>query len=500
MRDKSFFYKVSNNYAGKLLVPVILLISAFVIGFVIIKAATSSFTHDESYTYLRYVHQSFMDIISYKSMYTNNHILNTIFMKYSERIFRSSEFALRLPNILALLLYILYTYRILKKFNQKLILPLFLLMLLNPYVIDFFGLARGYGLATGFMILSLFHLINYFHTWRNRDLVFFNIGAFLAVMSSFPLLYYYVAALITYNLVLLIDKRISPNADRERYNIFKLNVVHLISLLVTVIFLYEPLRRILTYSIIDFGGEKGLVHDTVQSLIVKSFYEELPAFWITIMKWAVPLVISFLMFIVLRKVLRKDHWFLTHFRGLIIVNLLLILISIQLIIAHYLLNTDYLIQRFAIFLYPIFILNTGWLLVFLFKTGYRNLSIGITSILVIISILNFGKNMNTKYYLDWKYDSDTKIAVEAIMADYLANSKKPDQVSVGVSWVFEPTINFYRQTRHLNWLQPVNREGFSENDDFIYILRSEPEINYYATTGKIILSSDDSNTMLIKNK
>ncbi|MBK8369526.1 MAG: hypothetical protein IPL10_19670 [Bacteroidetes bacterium] len=94
-----------------------------ILWYIIYKAATTSFTHDESYTYTHYVHQGFMDIISYKTPYTNNHILNTVLMKYCEVFFGSSELSLRLPNILAFILYSIFTILLLYKYIPKLMFP-----------------------------------------------------------------------------------------------------------------------------------------------------------------------------------------------------------------------------------------------------------------------------------------------------------------------------------------------------------------------------------------
>jgi len=82
--------------------------------YIIYKAWFLSFTHDESYTYLHYVHQNFMDIISYKTPYTNNHILNTVLIKYCESLFGKSELIFRLPNIAAFIIYSIYLLLFLK--------------------------------------------------------------------------------------------------------------------------------------------------------------------------------------------------------------------------------------------------------------------------------------------------------------------------------------------------------------------------------------------------
>ena len=80
-----------------------LLISVLLVAFVSIKASIASFTHDESYSYLRFVGQSFFEIISYDTPYTNNHILNTLLMKCFDLLFGTSELALRAPNIFFLI-------------------------------------------------------------------------------------------------------------------------------------------------------------------------------------------------------------------------------------------------------------------------------------------------------------------------------------------------------------------------------------------------------------
>src|SRR6186713_111544 len=98
--------------SGKLRSAFMLTLSVLVMTVTVFKSATTSFTHDESITYGGYVHRSFMDIVSYVPPYTNNHILNTLFMKVSEACFGPAEWALRLHSILALAVYLFFGSRI----------------------------------------------------------------------------------------------------------------------------------------------------------------------------------------------------------------------------------------------------------------------------------------------------------------------------------------------------------------------------------------------------
>ena len=109
--------------------------------YVIIRAVNVAIVHDESITYgiLRgdptFVNQA------------NNHWLNTALMKLSRWAFGDSELALRLPNILAFPIYAASVMAILRIVRPAGRLVGVLIFFGNPFVLEFFGLARGYGLA-----------------------------------------------------------------------------------------------------------------------------------------------------------------------------------------------------------------------------------------------------------------------------------------------------------------------------------------------------------------
>jgi hypothetical protein len=45
------------------------------------------------------------------------------------------------------------------------------------------------------------------------------------------------------------------------------------------------------------------------------------------------------------------------------------------------------------------------------------------------------------------------------------NIKKGSK-TLGVSWTLEPSVNYYRETKSLYWLKPVNRDGISGDYDY----------------------------------
>lgn len=113
------------------------------------RAATQSITHDEALTYLWFLSGSARELFQFDA---NNHPLLTLLAKLSTHFLGVSEVTFRLPSVLAAALYaagILLLCRDLFGRGGRSLLAA-ALATLNPFVLDFFSLARGYGLALAF--------------------------------------------------------------------------------------------------------------------------------------------------------------------------------------------------------------------------------------------------------------------------------------------------------------------------------------------------------------
>lgn len=463
---------------------------------IIYKASHTSFTHDESYTYTHYVHQCFMDIISYKTPYLNNHILNSLCVKYSEAFFGSSELALRLGSVLAFILYSTYIILLFYKYCPKFILPFYLLMTLNPYLLDFFTLARGYGLSIAFMTMSIYYVSAYLTSQKNKHLILFNVGAFLSVMSNFSMLNYYASALIVYNIISFIALKYSASNSETSYHFYKLNKINIISVVISGMVLYEPLRRISKMSLLDFGGKKGFLEDTVSSVIYDVFYEAEIDSYMMILK-AFALVVSVSAFIIIIKhIKQKDIKFLKNHGAFVFVNLVLWCIVCVTNIQHFVLNNDFNTHRFALFLFPLFILNFIFLISYFYHCSYKKVTLSISFMCAILLSVNLYENHSLTSYKDWKWDKDTKLIMQQLVAEHQKNPHK--QIRLGINWLLEPSTNFYRYTWQLNWLNPTNRKGVSKYDDYWCIFKNDKE--YAAIANKPILYlNEQSEAVLLKN-
>src|SRR4029453_7506273 len=101
-----------------------------------------------------------------------NHFLNPLFTKASYLAAGGSEIALRLPNLIGYAMFLGYSLLILQRYVRPPIATAgFLLLNLNPYVLDFFTLSRGYGLSLGFLMGSLFYVFTFLDEVREGERV-----------------------------------------------------------------------------------------------------------------------------------------------------------------------------------------------------------------------------------------------------------------------------------------------------------------------------------------
>src|SRR6266540_1481041 len=175
-----------------------LLLGAMLFGYTCSRAYLLSFTHDESVTYVVHVQSSLDDILHFRVGIapSNNHLLNTLLVKLSASLFGQSELALRAPNLLAHLMYLSFSYLLVDRFSSNLIkLSGFILLNANPFLLEYFSLARGYGLASAFMLGSLYFVLRCFDAEKLKptDLFLPPLFAAYSVMASLTFIHFYVA-------------------------------------------------------------------------------------------------------------------------------------------------------------------------------------------------------------------------------------------------------------------------------------------------------------------
>jgi len=310
------------------------------------------------------------------------------------------------------------------------------------------------------------------------------------------MLTYYVAIMIVYNLVVLMNSKF---VNGVKFRFFKSNMVHIVPLTIVIIVLFEPVRRVITYNTLNFGGSKGFYADTIIHLIYNVFHGiSLPSFVISILQIIFTSLVLISLFIVILMMVKRNKSFFEEHTGLITSCFLLILISIIIIALHVFFKADYPISRFSIFLFPVFMVHIGFLVHYLMSLKYEKLILAVISIIALASMINFWQNTSLRSSIEWAYDTNTKDMIQTLMSHREKNNPGTGNVRLGINRLFEPTINFYRETMGIEWLQPVDDKGISKNDDYCYMFNDE--LNQLDSSEyEVIKKYSNINTMLIMN-
>jgi len=119
-------------------------------------AYTLDVTNDEAYSFF------LLKTEYYRALFgtANTHWLNSILMKIEMLTLGDAPFAWRLHSVLAFPFFCVGVYRVTGfTRNNALAIICYSLIVLNPYVLDWFALARGYALALTFQVWVLYYLI-----------------------------------------------------------------------------------------------------------------------------------------------------------------------------------------------------------------------------------------------------------------------------------------------------------------------------------------------------
>ncbi|MBF0276280.1 MAG: hypothetical protein HQM13_00755 [SAR324 cluster bacterium] len=436
----------------------LLLFAAVLLGYSSFRAVSLSFTHDESLSYLAHAASDLIEVLSFKKVDANHHYLNTILMYAAWQVFSPDELVLRLPNLIAHCFYLFFTYGISRKtIHFPFVVCSFLILNLNPFVLDFFSLARGYGLGLSLMMGSLYYLFEANESPQKEKTyqIASVVLALLSVLSNLIFLNFYCALIVFLLLTGTLDSFYESNGLRSFWLRFIDRCLYLmINILIAAFILTPILKKLLAKGAFYHGGETGFWHDTVGSLIRVSIYgQDYPfnaVFFLQLFIAAVVLgglLVSAIFFY--QKKWPEQNWIL-------FVVLALTGLSVMSTIAqHCLFQTKFLVDRTGIFFIPMFALIASFTFsgVISISQRFRNFSYTVLIFFTLMTILHFFNASNFTHVLLWKNDADTKAMMSVLVDDYQKSGGENAPIKFYATEYYQPAIDFYRQTLQLDWLK-----------------------------------------------
>ena len=442
------------------------------------RATLLSLTCDEASTYFSHVPNSIWTCFFSESCWTdaNNHLLNTFLMQLSVGTFGVSELTLRLPNLFGHLIYLIFSILLIRRYSNNLWIGIagFCLLNLNPFLLEFFSLARGYGLGVGWMMVSIYFLFRWVESGKLNLGMYCYMGAFLAVLSNFIFLNYWASATAVF-IFFILEKQFFGKNENEESGFLKLIGPPFFASLALFLLIKKPIQFLQSKGEFVYGAESlgesfvGMVRASVMSQ--GYFNPNTTTVFIFLSLCLLSLSLFFCVFYFFKK--RNNSFSKIHFAGIS----LMILMMLAMVVQYCLLDVKYLIGRKSTMLIPFFGLGAYLFLEFLFRERSRNWTIGFALLISVFSFNHFYRTFDLKETVEWDYDAYTKDMIQYLEE----NLEENQEIDLGVFWIYGPASEFYKEYFSMEEIGKVVRldeEDFRGIDafDFIYVRRDQVDL------------------------
>lgn len=442
--------------------------------YMLLRANLIGFTHDESASFLGLIHVPVYDLFFDKNNWgtANNHLLNTLCMQLGMYLFGPQEWALRWGSLLGGLLFLRYAWRwsaLYRSPNTSEFLAVFALLTLQPFLVEFFSLARGYGLCIGLEMAALFYFFRWIKDQGSWDLLRASLALSIGILANFTLL----DVLAVWLFAVLLAYYLRNLAAFSLIKALRLLVIPMIPVVITAALIFLPMRWIRANGEFEWGPVS--FWETWRVLLEHYFFNPFRPAMIGKVLIAVLGTVGFL---AMMRLMIK--WFrnagVQHYAALFYAVVLTVGTMFVTILQHILLGANYLIGRTALLFYPLlFVLLALFLMEWSKKTGKKT---GLWAF-SIFALVNFCASANLFFSREWRYDANVKAAIEEL-GRFDTRYKK---INYGVGWKNAPATQFYQQffqpTRQVQYFEPVlydhghnDVQWFMEHDfDYIYVLK-----------------------------
>lgn len=414
------------------------LIALAYLSYLVLRLVRIPMTQDEVATCYNHVPRAVWDILTYaKDAVPNNHILNTLCIKLVTGLFGMGSVSARIPVFLiGGLVYTLSALALARRIGSTDFLKVLSLIVLlgNPFMAEFFALARGYGMAIGLQMAAIYFSWRFIENGRTWELTIAVITAGLGVWASFTVLYFYLPWALLMGLYVLQQSKDTAQWKRQ------LGILAIGAVLLALV-CYLPVSRMHSDDQLHFWGTTGFIPETVLPLI-RSSIQSHPYFDQYTLEVLFGLIAAFALVSCLLALWRwfKNKWKLGEDLWFFAAFLLAGTVSTNLLVVH-VLDIPFLNPRTAVFYYPPFallLLSTG--IAFWKKYGKRAYWFLIP--LGLFTIVNFDNNRNLKQSYEWPYDRGTIKVLDFIKAAYLAENRT-EPFTLDCHWLHQNSLHFH---------------------------------------------------------
>lgn len=485
--------------------PLSALLLLLVFAFIITKAFYISFTWDEAASYLYFVQYKTWKPYDTGILDANNHLLNTFFMILEDKYLPKGVFFLRIHSVLSILIFGGAAFSICKGLIKNgSVFLIFAILLLHPYFLDFFSLARGYAMSFAFQMLALALLLSFINKpkWYSPPII--ALVCCLATLCNFSLLNFQLALLGITLLFCLIQ------LYQKIWSVKTFLLAILPGLLLTALFFKKLLPLLFKMKSLGnfyYGGDSGFWENTITSLAASLSYNSstnnLTELFIKF------LALSIFLSVPIWLLVKKERMNQVHWKKLIAVYCILLLMIASTIIQHYYLETLYLIERTALLFLPVFLVITIVLLV-------NTRAIVLQLLLFVAVSFHFITTVSASSVFEWKMNANNEKAISIF--NKIPPPEGRSQINLSTSFEYYSVVKFYclyygvkniaplhiklngidaygdyfmfpKKRKNEMKLPPIKEIYYDEVSDFVLAKRLQPYQNKVISTHLMVLNN-----------
>lgn len=462
--------------------------------YVLLRAKFIPMTVDEVSTCISHVPRNILDILFYqKEAVPNNHVLNTLGIKTLKWFFGMYHLTARIPALIGAVLFLTAAIALANRSAQWWMRAFtFAILFCNPFMVEFFALARGYGLAVGIMLLAIWKAVAYLTDRKASDLGYASLLSVLAVEANFTLLNWFVP--FVFFLGIAVYQKSDRPFLRAAWPVFGATAL-------AGILCYLPITRMRATDQFQFWASSSFFKDTMVPLIKSSIHRHpyLGDQTVEILAWMI------MAFSVAAWIIGLIRWqrnkgkldvtilFSGIYAGTVVFNLL----------QNYLFKTPFLDARTSIFLYPLLALQciavaewiyvkwSRWSLCFILPLG-------------LFALANFNNNRNLKDATEWWFDKGTFELLDYLKATYEAEGRN-EPFTIDSYWVNYNSLDFHinESTPHYDKYVRLThwhpRRPYQSDTEFYYT-QERDEIDAIINTYDIVVRIPDGPVLLRKKR
>lgn len=428
-------------------------VSLLALAYVLIRVFAVSLTNDECilYTYKK----GYADWFTFQFVDAQCHFLLGLLSMFCMDLLPIDEvIAIRLPSFLGLAIYLYAAVSLARAIQTRVLrYALFVALLGNAFMLDFFGLSRGYGLSLGLGLLSLSYLARLSLDrpgHMNRANAYICVWtASLAVLSNLAWLQFYsvVCAILFFfsirNDSVAGDLRAFFTSANRFGEVMARNAYLFTNAALLLVFYHWRIILLVTRNKLYSGGTDGFVVDTVASLISRTLYDATlsetfvtPAAYII---FALSSALVLLSFLTLRNGSRESSVACT-------VSVVLALCFAVTELLHHVAGVRFVTRRAALMYVPLFVAQIA----FVAASARIRIATAVgTAVLLAISAVGL-RPVNLTHTASWKQVAQ----IREMLSDLESGRDPGDQeVIMGVSDNFKLLIDYYKTRAGMSWLK-----------------------------------------------